>query len=59
MTRPLSDTNERNPREASRLRGLSAFDADRPANELLAALPWDGPDLDPNTSPAGAFLARM
>lgn len=40
------------------LRGVSARDAERPAREVLAAVPWDGARRR-DTLPAAAFLAAI
>jgi hypothetical protein len=41
------------------LRGLDAVNAGRRAGAVLAAVPWGGRVLDPNTTPAGDFLSRL
>lgn len=41
------------------LRGLDDETAARPACEVLAAVAWDGPVMDPDTTPAGEFLAWL
>ncbi len=40
------------------LRGVSARDAERPAREVLAAVPWEGVRRR-DTLPAAAFLAAI
>lgn len=44
---------------AAILRGLDADVAARPACEVLAAVAWDGPALDPDRTPAAEFLASL
>lgn len=41
------------------LRGLDDDTAARPACEVLAAVAWDGPVMDPDTTPAVEFLAWL
>jgi hypothetical protein len=41
------------------LRGLDEESAARPACEVLGAVAWDGPVLDPDTTPAAEFLAWL
>jgi hypothetical protein len=41
------------------LRGLNIIEADRRAVEVMAAVAWEGPALDPDTLQAGDFLAQL
>ncbi len=41
------------------LRGLDEDVAARPAYEVLAAVAWDGPAIDPDRTPAAEFLAWL
>ena len=41
------------------LQGLTPAEATRPAGELFAAIPWDGPTPDPDTFAARDFLAIL
>ncbi|MFO0611689.1 MAG: hypothetical protein U0414_03810 [Polyangiaceae bacterium] len=39
--------------------GLEGRDVDALATDLLGAIPWDGVELDPETTPAEVFLATV
>jgi hypothetical protein len=45
------------PREV--LRGLDATEAGRPAHEVLSAIVWEGPAMDPDVTKAKDFLAQL
>lgn len=39
--------------------GLDAASADLPALDVLSAIPWDGVEFDPETTPAELFLTSV
>jgi hypothetical protein len=57
MTDDRRDGRIRPPRSA--IRGLDERAASRPALALLSEIPWDGPELEPDTTLAGVFLANL
>jgi hypothetical protein len=56
--RPAVPTNPAVDATRTILRGVSARDAERPAREVLAAVPWEGVRRR-DTLPAAAFLAAI
>ena len=44
---------------ADAVRGAPAEMLDRPASEVLEAIPWQGPSPDPNVLDAATFLAWL